>query len=246
MPFDWFGFRRPKPSLSNAKPPELQSRLGPLEVIALPPQEAWDVWLRERSSALETGLWPLFLGPDYVEAGRQDPEGSFEELMQEAKGIDIKTWLEQRSTEVLMESEQAKFDPAELSPSGNAATHFTLIDGLDPKKTPLTYFARVPCKEPWMVPLVVPFGGANDCPVDAQHAALFRYWQETYKAELVGATSEIVEFYLPTPIQNPKIATTLAWEMYAYAPDIVEQGTETVEELANNLLGSSSWFFWWD
>ena len=83
MPFDWFGFR--KPSLQNTKPPALQTRVGPLEVIALPPSEAWDLWQRERSCFGETGLWPLFLGPDYVETGRQDPEGSFEDLLQEAK-----------------------------------------------------------------------------------------------------------------------------------------------------------------
>ncbi|MCC7229615.1 MAG: DUF4253 domain-containing protein, partial [Fimbriimonadaceae bacterium] len=35
-------------------------------------------------------------------------------------------------------------------------------------------------------------------------------------------------------------------EMYFYAPDIVEQGTETVKALAQEILGSSILYFWWD
>lgn len=34
--------------------------------------------------------------------------------------------------------------------------------------------------------------------------------------------------------------------MYALCADIVDQGTESIEALAAQLLVSNSWFFWWD
>jgi hypothetical protein len=39
---------------------------------------------------------------------------------------------------------------------------------------------------------------------------------------------------------------TIALQQFAYCPDIVLQGTETIDRLAAGLLEARYWFFWWD
>lgn len=46
-----------------------------------------------------------------------------------------------------------------------------------------------------------------------------------------------------TPVKDPK---ALAERMYKVCPDIVDQGTETVEALAQGFKDSPTFFMWWD
>jgi hypothetical protein len=41
-------------------------------------------------------------------------------------------------------------------------------------------------------------------------------------------------------------ARRLAHEQFIYCADIVHQGVQTESNLAQTLLGSGNWFFWWD
>lgn len=45
------------------------------------------------------------------------------------------------------------------------------------------------------------------------------------------------------PIADPK---ALAKRMYAFCPDIVDQGCGTVGRLAKELVKTQRFFFWWD
>ena len=45
---------------------------------------------------------------------------------------------------------------------------------------------------------------------------------------------------------NGAEALDLAREQYAYCPDLVDQGTETLSALAASLLKDEWWHFWWD
>lgn len=38
----------------------------------------------------------------------------------------------------------------------------------------------------------------------------------------------------------------LAWEQYWYFADFVDQGVQSVANLAGALFGGSIWYFWWD
>jgi hypothetical protein len=42
------------------------------------------------------------------------------------------------------------------------------------------------------------------------------------------------------------IKDTLAEEIYSMCPDVVDQGTGTVEELAREMKESKLLYFWWD
>ena len=51
-------------------------------------------------------------------------------------------------------------------------------------------------------------------------------------------------------IKNPptdrETAFKLAQEQYIYCSDIVEQGMQTLNNLAARLLNGKTWYFWWD
>lgn len=242
MPFDWFGLRKSRPEVRT--PPPMASRRGRLDVIALPRNGAWAAWQRALAEAAGTGRCPLLLGTQYVTENRMEPEGSAEEILAEAETVDLPRWLRQRIEE---NGAQDGFDPGGLRGKGGETPSFTLIDGINPVRPEShTFLAYVPCAESWMAPSVAPFGDWNDCPPDAYRVAMFRAWNRNFGAELVGYSHDIAELYVRKPVQDPKTARELAWEMYAYAPDIVGQGEGTVRDLACTLLGSSTWFFWWD
>jgi hypothetical protein len=64
-----------------------------------------------------------------------------------------------------------------------------------------------------------------------------------YSLNLVGASGEWCEFRID---KEPSNWMTLANEAYAICPDIVDQGTGSVEALAEELKKSKRLFFWWD
>ncbi|MEA2917821.1 MAG: hypothetical protein QOJ15_9902 [Bradyrhizobium sp.] len=49
--------------------------------------------------------------------------------------------------------------------------------------------------------------------------------------------------YVAHPISAREQAIALALEQFAYCPDIVLQGTETIERLAASLTGAR---YWWE
>jgi hypothetical protein len=57
---------------------------------------------------------------------------------------------------------------------------------------------------------------------------------------------DVVEMAVARPPRTRDEAIALAKEQYAYSPDIVDQGTETIDVLAAEIIGQPRWFFWWD
>jgi hypothetical protein len=78
------------------------------------------------------------------------------------------------------------------------------------------------------------------------HVAIHKYWQQSYGAEVVSATAEIVQCAVTNPPRSKEVAMTLAREQYLYCPDIVWQGVGTISELAASLMNHDYWYFWWD
>lgn len=90
------------------------------------------------------------------------------------------------------------------------------------------------------------FGGWNDCPPPAIHAALARDWHDQYGARLVVNTHDILEFEIARPIATKEEAVAMALLHNRYCSDIVDQGIGSVLRLAAYLLGARYWYFWWD
>jgi len=105
--------------------------------------------------------------------------------------------------------------------------------------------AEIPVKNPWDVFAYLPFGGWNECPDTPGLMAAAKYWYEKYGAVPAVVTHDVLQFTVPAPAA-PEQAMDLALEQYAWCPDIVDQGCQTVGALADGLSQSTVWFFWWD
>jgi hypothetical protein len=111
---------------------------------------------------------------------------------------------------------------------------------------PEVVIALVPTAEPALAALHVGYGDWNECPPPIVHAAIARRWSTAHGAAPVAFAGDVVEYRVARPIDSREQAIELALEQFAYCPDIILQGTETVERLAAELLGARYWFFWWD
>jgi hypothetical protein len=68
-------------------------------------------------------------------------------------------------------------------------------------------------------------------------------WHELYPFEIIGADLDWVEAEF---IQQPKDMLQFAKEVYKFCPDVVDQGTETVERLAQEMKRTNTLYLWWD
>lgn len=127
---------------------------------------------------------------------------------------------------------------------GEAVGRFLGVSDFQGKTIPLA-LAEIPVKHPWEVFAWVPFGGWNECPRNEEQMAAAKYWFERYGAVPAVITRDVLEYDLPAPVPRNK-ALELAMEQYAFCPDIVDQGYESVGRLADTLAKSSKWYFWWD
>lgn len=105
--------------------------------------------------------------------------------------------------------------------------------------------AEIPVKNPWEVFAWLPFGGWNDCPDTKEQMSAAKHWYELYGAVPALVTHDVLEYVLPKPVGKEK-AMEIAREQYAFCYDIVDQGIESVEALAELISISSVWYFWWD
>jgi hypothetical protein len=133
---------------------------------------------------------------------------------------------------------------ADLSTDRNfVASNFRDDDTLIGK--PVT-MALLPCASSPEVPAVMKFGGWNACPPPAEHVAALRYWRQRYGAEIACITEDVMELVVEQPPRTREEALRLAKWQFHHCPDIVSQGTRTIDALAARLLDGEAWYFWWD
>ena len=68
-------------------------------------------------------------------------------------------------------------------------------------------------------------------------------WDEAFGLDLHGVGFDWLEASFR---EQPDDMDAFAAEVYAFCPDVVDQGTETVERLAKDMRQSKSVFLWWD
>ena len=114
---------------------------------------------------------------------------------------------------------------------------------------PEIYIVIVPTQHAWQAPIYLNW--------DVYHedeelsnvniaAAMFKYWQEKYGAEIVAMEGSVVEAIAQKPPTTREQAMDLAREQFVFCYDIVYQGVGSIDYLAATLLGSKYWYFWWD
>lgn len=192
---------------------------------------------------------PVILGTPETAANMLDlrEAAPFEEALVELNRLDPDRWIVERL---------ARLDSIGIKPPrGSWPDHPRKSDELASIRSftggrsyvePEIVVAAVPTADPSLVALHLGFGDWNDCPSPVAHAAIARRWWRQQGAIPVAFAGDIVEYRVAHPITTPEQATAIALEQFAYCPDSVLQGTETMERLAANLIGARFWSFWWD
>ena len=70
-----------------------------------------------------------------------------------------------------------------------------------------------------------------------------RAWDARYGLRIVGASLEWVEAEF---VRQPEDMLAFAREVYDFCPDVVDQGTGTVQALAEEMRRTNTLYLWWD
>lgn len=224
-----------------------------LVLVEVPGAEALDAWQRLRDLTPETRRWPILAG-DMEEVPRvfEQLDDGFDPavILAVSLGIDPVEWASE-----LRESDPELYDPPreepalrervfrETGPRNDIMLHLDVQQGRPVDRVGIVL---VPTERSWEAPAFLNYGGWNECPEPAVHAAFLRRWHERYGAEVVSIGPDVMELAIARPVTDREEALALAGEQFLYSYDIVAQGTETLDRLAAHLLHATVWYFWWD
>ncbi|MEC3981239.1 DUF4253 domain-containing protein [Amycolatopsis sp. H20-H5] len=203
---------------------------------------AW--WRRLRDAHPETGLWPLLIDEDTParvaacpsEIPADDLPGGAEILAQRGEARMCSY------SDALAEEIRAERRGEGLWPTEPVRPGFRLAAG--PSEVTV---ALVPAEAGWRVPEVLGYGGWNDYPDPAEHAAILRHWHGRYGAEPVAMTGDSVELSLARPPRTRLDALALAWEYRAYNDGEYDfYFADTLTELAAALLDAEVLLARWE
>jgi hypothetical protein len=204
-------------------------------------------WQAHRANTGGTGLYPLIVIEETIESLEELGNG----VVKPEDRVSAAEWLEQRQAQVEEMMEEDSLDGeiirGEFTPSeeGKPDEPQLLYDVNTGREQDLSILL-VPCKSGAEAMEVIGYGGWNDCPEPAAHGAMMRRWFERYGAEPIALGPDTVECIVKRPPTSEKECMDLAWEQYLYCADVVEQGCDTVGNLAGLVQGCRFWFFWWD
>lgn len=136
-------------------------------------------------------------------------------------------------------------------PTGRVAkSNLTLpsvaIDWSAEKSFKIIVVALLPTSDWTEAPAYLRFGGYNDCPASEWHVAALRYWRDLYGVRLVGLSHDTLDLRVSTFPKSREEAAQQAIALYDYCPDLVDQGSGSISELARDLMSHNWWYLWWD
>jgi hypothetical protein len=228
--------------------------------FSTPGSHAEAAWRLLRNHVDTTLHWPVIIGAET--SRRSDIDNALEQILddsapepaetiKEAMAKDPHKWLVERIEALEIEDLPPPSQRPQLSLVSSTAPTIRPYSWSSVRNILTRNFADrvhimlVPTAIPWEVAAYLNWGGWNDCPMPAEHVIMHRYWHEQWHAEPFAMTSDIIELHVRKP-PSASQSLAVAREQYAYAPDIVDQGTDTVEALAKTIANSDGWFFWWD
>jgi hypothetical protein len=207
-----------------------------------------------RSRYRSTAQDPFMIGDgeelERLEEQVEDAEQTSAEIIRASLVIDVGAWIAKEREERREDSKERGCAageellgewPINASDQGSITLHKDILSGNIKSKV---YPGLAKIEHPWHLPAVIHFGGWNDCPSAEEHCAFHRSWQQRFGAEITGMSGDTVECVVRNPPRDGKAALDLAWEQYWYCTDIVDQGCESISNLAATLLNSPYWYFW--
>lgn len=211
----------------------------PFPLVTVPLEQAETELLRLRQQGKAEGFTPVILGDDNSLAILSE---TFRTAPGELEGaFDVEAWMREKF--------DAELGEVEIEPAIEEAEPMMSLDIVyvpEGQAAPPVYIAMIPTEQSWKLPLYVGMGSWNECPSPKEHAALARYWQKHYGAEIAVITSETFEFTVERPPATDEEAWELAHQQGAYCLDLIGQVFGSLGELAGALRKSTRWYFWWD
>jgi hypothetical protein len=223
----------------------------PFTTLKISGESAIGSLMQQRNSYPQSGDYPFLIGEaddvERLQEAAEYNEQSVDEILHEAAQFDVAAWLHERRAEA-EEYEFSEDDtlgewPGEIAEKGAISLH---RDILTSEVRSEVYLGSAKIALPWHLPAILKYGGWNDCPDPVVHCAMHRYWQKEFGAEIVGVSGDVIECIVKNPPRDQETAIKLAWQQYWYCTDIVDQGCETIANLAATLLNAEVWYFWWD
>ena len=219
---------------------------SPFEFALVPGAEAERAL--DEIGELRADCTPVILGDPETAAKMLAPDrASLGTMPTEPDRIDLDRWIAERLNDLKQYGIEPPRGPWPDAP-GAKNRELTSLRSLTASRDflPEIVVALVPTTEPGLLAPYLRYGDWNDCPSSAVHAAIARRWTGAYGATPVAFAGDVIECRVARPVATQEQAMELALEQFAYCPDIVLQGTQTLECLAAEILGSQYWFFWWD
>lgn len=220
--------------------------MAAIELITVAGVDALAEHARHRAQFEKTGKFPVLLGSErdfHYWRDRQVDSSSPQEILEEASSVCFPDWfLERRNAELEPNDSDLAAWPAEPPEPMDIGAHLEQESGL-PKAQVLIGLVTV--DHPADVFTVLPWGGWEDCPWPAEHAAVLRYWFERYGAEVVSMTYDAIECRVTNPPAQREAAIRLAKEQMAYCNGITEGDTLDAATVAAGLITNRLWYFWW-
>ncbi len=227
-----------------------------------------DAWFTLNAQKQSTGFSPVLIGDQNARAAVlkeyedkiEFPERFTQSILQAAALLSGKDILEQRLKSRFEDGEEGDctdevntlLDEMEAS-ALTIPTESVYFDGFgaiwdfSTQNISESYFlVLIPNLDETTAHAYLQYGDWNDYPKAEENIAILRYWREKYGAVLVALTSDIVELRLERAIQDPHVALDLANEYFAYTSDSVYQGAGSIQALAQAILETNVWSFWWD
>lgn len=234
-------------------------RLPPLRIIArrsgidfpgfnVASDDAIPTWKKLRALTDKTGWYPLVIRDEHAMLANIDELGhaSPQEILKSAAAIDAGDWIEARRRQMEEDAQDLSMFRSPGATSAANAEFVVPFDMLSRKPVNDVYIILLPTKEPCEVPAYFPNGGWNECPNPEVQIAFLRKWHTQFGAEPVTCSGDVFEYLVSRRPATLDEAITLATEQFYYCEDIVSQGCESIDALADCLMKSDIWYFWWD
>ncbi|GAA2772231.1 DUF4253 domain-containing protein [Streptomyces rameus] len=110
------------------------------------------------------------------------------------------------------------------------------------------HLALVPARRSSDIPAAIGWTGPLDYEEDvARICAVLRSWEDRFGVRVVALGPDTLVVSVAAPPDSLDDAEVLAAEHYAMCPDtVVRSGPGSVRAYAKELVGATSWSFWWD
>ncbi|MFF5408381.1 DUF4253 domain-containing protein [Streptomyces misionensis] len=112
---------------------------------------------------------------------------------------------------------------------------------------PAPRLALVPARRSADIPAALGWSGPVNHDGDvARLCAVLRSWEDRFGIRVVALGFDALLLSVAAPPADLAEAEAVAAEHFAFCPDNVMQGTGTLRTYAKELVGETTWFFWWD